>query len=160
MSIVERDIEDRNAEATPKEDDPMHEENNIQLSVGSQSYGEQSVTDSCENIKKDHDEEIAKARKILKQNNKIMANQSSNQRLDAAASIHNPSRRITLQQSQNVRGMRTRTRSQSPTYIISPRHFDQTKHSHHQYLRPFRSWLTEIIIENDPRENNPKLMKT
>ena len=39
-AIAERDIEKRYIELTPKEDEPTHEEKNIQLNVDSQSYGE------------------------------------------------------------------------------------------------------------------------
>ena len=85
-AIVECDIEDRKTQATPKEDELMHEEDSLQLNVDSQSLTEQSVTDQNHSIQNERDEEAAKARETLKQTDKAIGNKSPNQRPDDATS--------------------------------------------------------------------------
>ena len=114
----------------------MHEEKNVQLNLDSQSYGQESVTEYCDNIQREHDKEIAKAREILRQTNIVVDNKSPGQRQDDAASTNNPSPRIARQQSRNARGVATSARSQSPTYVISKRYLEYTLRHLRKHLGP------------------------
>ena len=110
-SIADRGIEDFHTESASKEDEPAYDEKNIQLNVDYESYGEHSVTNESDSIQKERDEEIAKARKILKQTDEIMNSNQSNQREYEAKSKNSPLRRVARQHSHTSWGMATRTRS-------------------------------------------------
>ena len=75
-SITESQIEDRQDETDREPDEPEFDGGNVQLNVDQQSYGEQSTTDDCDNVTKNCDQEITKAREILEQT-KSMREESS-----------------------------------------------------------------------------------
>ena len=78
-------------------DEPMHDETNIQVSVDSQSYGEQSALYESNNIQSERDNEIAKAREILRRTDEVMISKPSDPRQEDATSTNCPSRCMTVQ---------------------------------------------------------------
>ena len=89
--------------SAPKEDEPTHDEKNIQLNVASQSYGEHFVTNDIDNIQKERDMEIAKAQKILMQTVEVMNKKPLKSKQGDATSMDNPSRCVARQQSHTAR---------------------------------------------------------
>ena len=75
-TIKDRDIEDRYNEAHIEDEEPIHWGENVQSNIDSQSYGEHSVTNDSDNVRKEYDDEINKARSILQQTDEIMRRRS------------------------------------------------------------------------------------
>ena len=61
-AVTGRNIEDRHNKTEPEINSPLHDGNNVQQNVDSQSYGEQSVTDDSDNVQHDRNKEISKAK--------------------------------------------------------------------------------------------------
>ena len=156
-SIAERKIEDRH-DKTCKPDEPEFDGDNVQLNVDQQSYGEQSITDDSDNVTKNCDEEITKAREILEQTESMMT-EDSNESDQSTTSRNDISRRITRQQTQSARGMPTKTRSQSQTQMISIKYLNQTSQSLTLFTGSPQCRLTEIIKPSDPKANCPKMIE-
>ena len=79
-SIRECKIEDRQEKMNKEPDEPDEPEydgDNVQMNVEQQSYGEQSITDDRDNVNKDCDQEITKAREILEQKDGMMKGSSN-----------------------------------------------------------------------------------
>ena len=64
-SITERKIKYRHVKTYNDPYKPKFDDDHVQSSADQQSYGEQSITDDSENVTKNHDQEITKAREIL-----------------------------------------------------------------------------------------------
>ena len=70
-SITERKIEERLEKMNKEPDEPdepdvpEYDGDNVQMNVDQQLYGEQSITNDSDNVNKDCDQEITKAREIL-----------------------------------------------------------------------------------------------
>ena len=99
-------------------DEPEYDGYNVQMNIDQQSYGEQSITDDSDNVNKDCDQEITRAREILEQTDSMMK-ESFNEPDQSTNSQNEISRRVTRQITQNTRDMAIRTRSQSQTHMIS-----------------------------------------
>ena len=69
-------------------------------------------------------------------------------------------RRVTHRQTQIVRGLATRTRSQSQTHMISLGYLNDISQSFTQFTGPTQCWLSGIIKQNDPKANCPKIIKS
>ena len=64
-AIAERSIEDSHQQTQQSKDELLYHEENVQLNLKSLSYGENSVMDDSDNVKKESNAEINKAREIL-----------------------------------------------------------------------------------------------
>ena len=91
----------------------MHYDVNVQPNADSQSYGEHSVTDDNDNVQKECNARILRAREILLQADEIMKSVQPETEQNTNKSEKNTTRRISRQQSQNAQVMVTRTRSHS-----------------------------------------------
>ena len=75
-SFTECMIEDRYFKTDYDPDETVFDGDNVQLNVGTRSYGEKSITDDSDNVNKNCDQEITKTREILEKA-KIMMKESS-----------------------------------------------------------------------------------
>ena len=74
-------------------------------------------------------------------------------------SENNITRRITRKQGPNVRGMATRTRSQSSAHIISPQLLKYVQRTSDTFSGPYHCCLTGFIKQNDPGANSHKMIE-
>ena len=99
-------------------DESEYDADNVKINVDQHSYGEQSITDDSDNVSKDCEQEITKAREILEQSNSTMK-ESYNEPDQSATSQSDMPQREARQQIQSSREMVARTISQSQSHMIS-----------------------------------------
>ena len=67
--ITQRKVEDCHERTEKDPCEPEFDDDNVQLNVDQQLYGEQSITDDSDNITKTRDKEITKACEIIEKLN-------------------------------------------------------------------------------------------
>ena len=140
-------------------DEPEYDGDNIQLNSDKQSYGEKSTTHDNDNMNKNCDQEIIRAREILKQRKKMKQKSSKESKKRSTTSHNNTPRQVARRQTQSSRSMAIRTRSESLTLMISLEYLSDTRNYLTRLTEQSQCWLTEITKLNDPIENCPKVIK-
>ena len=74
--MTKRKFEDGHEKKIKDPDEPQYDSDNVKLNVEKQSYGDQSITDDCDNVSKTRDLEITKARETPGQTENVMKESS------------------------------------------------------------------------------------
>ena len=90
----------------------------LQLNVGQQSFGEQSITDDSHNVTNNCDQEVSKAREILEETENMMK-ENSKKSDQSTTSLNETPRQVGHQQKKSALCMAERTKSHAQTNMIS-----------------------------------------